>query len=47
MISLKNPDQIAKMREAGALPPPAGASVVNANIDAAPDVENGGDVSET
>lgn len=31
----------AEMREAGALPPPAGASVVNANIDAAPDVENG------
>ena len=26
---------------------PAGASVVNANIDAAPDVENGGDASET
>ncbi len=36
----------AEMREAGALPPPAGASVVNANIDAAPDVENGGDAAE-
>ena len=32
----------AEMREAGALPPPAGASVVNTNIDAAPDIENGG-----
>ncbi len=36
----------AEMREAGALPPPAGASVVNTNIDAAPDIENGGGASE-